>query len=234
MTRPLSQLKLFFVPKGRAPRTIQSGIFQGIRMELNLQHQTQYYLGLHERELYPWVQRFSKDIRAAVDIGVGEGEYAVYFLTKTPAEVVLAFEPNEACQAQTASNLILNRLSNHPRLKLLRKFLGSFDKNDTCTLDSYASLISSPCLIKMDVDGGELQVLRGARQILHMPDVRWIIETHTERLEEQCARVLSQAGYAVTIIPNAWWRIFIPEMRISQRGNFNRWLVATGHRDSQP
>ena len=34
---------------------------------------------------------------------------------------------------------------------------------------------------------------------------------------------LESAGYAVTVIKNAWWRVFVPEQRPIPH---NRWLVA--------
>jgi hypothetical protein len=58
----LSFVKRKFVSSERVPRTIVSGPFRGIRMNLDLSYQTQIYLGLFERETHPWLKRLSKEI----------------------------------------------------------------------------------------------------------------------------------------------------------------------------
>ena len=73
--RLLSSVKQKLVPAGIAPRVIQSGPFRGLKMELNLQGQTQVYLGLFEREVHPWVTELSQGIHTAIDIGSAQGEY---------------------------------------------------------------------------------------------------------------------------------------------------------------
>ena len=68
-----------------------------------------------------------------------------------------------------------------------------------------------------------MDVLRGADALIKRPQVRWIIETHTPKLERDCLAILQAAGYQTRVVPNAWWRVILPEMRIGH----NRWFVAT-------
>ena len=75
----------------------------------------------------------------------------------------------------------------------------------------------------MDVEGEEINILQGAVRLLESSQTRWIIETHSRQLEEDCISILKQAGFTTTIIPNAWWRIFVPEFRNLPH---NRWLTA--------
>src|SRR3981081_2829194 len=110
MVRVLSRVKQLVVPRGTAPRSIRSGPFRGLRMELDLTTQTQLYIGTFEREVYRWLQRFSAHIRSAIDIGSREGEYTLYFLAKTCADRVIAFEPEIAIHQRFMSNLELNNL----------------------------------------------------------------------------------------------------------------------------
>ena len=77
--RLVPAIKQLLVPGGRRPRVIRTGLFQGIKMELDLKHQTQLLFGLFERELHPWFRRLSIGIQTAIDIGSGEGEYALFF-----------------------------------------------------------------------------------------------------------------------------------------------------------
>jgi hypothetical protein len=229
MPRIASNIKQLIVPKGKAPRKIQFGIFKDLIISMDLASRTQLYLGLYERELYPWLEKLSSGIHTAIDIGANEGEYTLYFLAKTASKKILSFEPSLESQAQLRANLALNALDNDSRLELSAKFVTALDGENECTLDSYLATISSPCLIKMDVDGGEVDILRGANQLLKLPSVRWIIETHSQQLEEQCIEILNQAGFLTKIIPNSWYRLFIPELRPTH----NRWLVALTKNDAQ-
>jgi hypothetical protein len=65
--------------------------------------------------------------------------------------------------------------------------------------------------------------LRGTVGINKMPGVRWIIETHSLDLENGCIELLRSAGFQTRVIPNGWWRVFIPELRPIAH---NRWLAA--------
>ncbi len=219
----VSGLKNRFTPEERKPRKILAGPFQGIVMNLSLRTQAQFYAGLFERETHPWLQRLSKGVATAIDIGVAHGEHTIYFLTKTKAAHVLAFEPDESCIPFLRENLVLNGCRWSDRLQISTKFVGASDAAQEISLDSLAPSVHSPCIVKMDVDGAEEQILQGANSFNSLPAVRWLIETHSKPLEIACERMLKDAGFETRIIPNAWWRVFIPERR---PGGHNRWLAA--------
>lgn len=227
--RVISGIKQLIVRPGRRPREIKGGLIRGLNMHLDLASQTQRWLGLDERELYRWFKRVPEGIRTACDIGASEGMYTLYFLARTPAERVFAFEPSVEAREILESNLEINRLAGDPRLVLSAKFVGG-RKGDPnwISLDQALSSARSPCLIKMDIDGGEVDVLQSAPEILLHLRPFWIIETHSVELEQDCCRILRGAGYNTTIIPNAWWRCFVPELRPIPH---NRWLVAVPGND---
>jgi hypothetical protein len=221
--RPLSWLKNLVVPAGRKPRRIVFGPFQGITMALSLRHQTQIYLGLFEREVHPWLVRLSRAIHTAIDIGADSGEYTLYFAMRTNAARVLAFEPNPESLPQLQENLKLNSLAESSRLELSTAMVGESDGADKVSLDSLAGSMQLPCFIKMDVDGAEAEILKGAATLNGLGGVRWLIETHSKSLESQCLEQLKAAGFETRIIRNAWWRTLIPELRPIEH---NRWLAA--------
>ncbi|MFA6599587.1 MAG: hypothetical protein WCU74_01045 [Candidatus Omnitrophota bacterium] len=95
-------------------------------------------------------------------------------------------------------------------------------------LDNYCDQIVLPCLVKMDIDGAEMDALRGATKILGFHAVRWLIETHSLQLE-QCPEVFAETGFQAKVIKNAWWRCLIPEQRPIPH---NRWLVAVARKIS--
>lgn len=192
-------------------------------MELDLAHDTHRYLGLYERELHKWFRSFSDGIETAVDVGAAEGEYTLYFLMKTSAKKVFAFEPLEENRQIMLANLTLNHLAENERLFLSPRLVGREASAQMCTLDGIFSELATPCLIKLDVEGAEQGILEASRRVLELPGTRWIIETHSQQLEENCIKILKQYGYKTRIIKNAWWRFFWPEERPIAH---NRWLIA--------
>jgi hypothetical protein len=50
--------------------------------------------------------------------------------------------------------------------------LGISDTEQEIRLDSLATSVHTPCFIKMDVDGAEEQILKGAKAINALSDVR--------------------------------------------------------------
>jgi hypothetical protein len=219
----LSKMKAHVVPHGWKVYTIKSGIVGGMKMNLDLRHQTQIYLGLSEREIYSAMRRFSRDAMTTVDIGSAYGEYTLFFLQKTSARHVFAFDPDEGSRQNFYSNLLLNGFENDRRLHFSTKLVGERDDGSTIKLDSLIDSIESPCVIKIDVDGGELSVLRGAAGLTKMRDVRWVVETHSKALELGCLEFFRDAGYQSQIVENAWWRRIVPEQRPIEH---NRWLLA--------
>lgn len=192
-------------------------------MNLNLAHQTQIYLGLFERETHPWIRRFSENINTAIDIGAAYGEYSLFFLRNTTASQVYAFEPDAAMRSHLKNNLELNPKVNTRRFILSSEFLGGLNSKKAACLDTLAEHIALPCFIKMDVDGAEAEILSGATVINALPNVRWLIETHSVELERECMIELERFEFETKIVKNAWWRYFIPEQRPIAH---NRWLVA--------
>lgn len=222
--KALSTVKNAFVNERQEPRKIVAGPFRGIVMNLSLRTQSQVYLGLFERETYNWIRLFSKGIQTAIDVGAAYGEYTFYFALKTSAKRIYAFEPDKNCLPALEDGLGLNgRGEDAARVVVCTAFVGDAEVGNTVTLDSLANLIEPPCFIKVDVDGGEEAVLRGAKRLIALQGIRWLIETHSRVLEDTCIQILRQAGFNTKVVKNAWWRVFIPEQRPSAH---NRWLVA--------
>lgn len=217
-----AHFKNWLLPAGKSPRQIRMGILAGLTMQLDLTHQTQRWLGLQERELYGWIRRLSVGINTAVDVGANDGMYTLYFLAATCASRVLSFEPSAECLADLNENLTLNHFADD-RLKIVSKKVGSAIEDGWTTLDSCLTSIVPPCLVKVDIDGGEGEMFRGAQALLAQPGTRWIVEVHSKALEQECLHVLREAGYRTIVVPNAWWRHFVPELRPLE---LNHWLVA--------
>jgi hypothetical protein len=204
------------------PRRILTGEFRAITLEMSLQNGMQMWLGLFERETYPWLRKLAAGVRTGIDIGAANGEYTIYLLKKTAAKVFY-FEPDLKFLPILDRNLSLNGLKTSSRIVASTEYVDERPSPGVTQLDSMLQVIEGPCLIKMDVDGAEDRILRGAVLVNKLSGTRWLIETHSPQLEEVCVRILKAGGFDTRIIPNAWWRIIVPELRPVQK---TRWLAA--------
>lgn len=221
--RIVSRMKCRLLPRGAKPRAIRFGYGRGLTMDVDLQHRTQLLLGLYERELLPHLERQSSIANSAIDIGANEGFYSLAFLARSNIQNVIAVEPDSEARTLLGRNLALNPELDSTRLTIITDFVGSDRENGMETLDHLTRELRAPILVKLDVDGGELDVLQGSEALLSRLDSLWLIETHSWELENACIEFLEQRGYQTCIIPNAGYRAVIPENRQSAH---NRWLSA--------
>lgn len=214
----------YFLPRGRRPRTILSGLFAGIRMQLDLrQGELLIWAGLYEREIFAEMRRLAEGCRSTLDLGAAKGDLTIWALQRPGMEQVAAAEPLAAEREQLHANLALNNLAGTPRLRLHAGFAGQGSGPEWQTLDELAAGFTGPVLIKIDIDGPEAQVLDTGRQTLTQLDCRLLIETHSPEAEAGCLERLGALGYQTRIISPAWWRVIIPEHRPIPH---NRWLSA--------
>jgi len=220
----LRRVKNKLFKPGVQPLAIRSGPFAGVIMNLDLGSQTQKYMGWYEHELHRWVRRYQSDIKTLIDVGSEAGVYTMFALLRTGADKVLAFEPNPVVRDSMRQNFALNNLKiADPRLVWSESFVGNENASPIVSLNQVAGAAAGPILVKLDIEGGEIDALHGAGALLARKDVRWLIETHSVECENGCLELLKAAGLTVKIVKNAWWRLFIPEHRAIP---LNRWVVA--------
>jgi hypothetical protein len=221
--RLLRSAKRAAVPKGVAPRRIKFGPARGIVMNIDLQHQTQLLLGLYERELHSALTTHMRFVSCALDLGSHDGYYTLIFQTFPNVRKILAVEAEPSQISRLRSNLTINHLLDDSRIAIHQTFVGDTDSPNSTTIDTLIDDLDGPYFVKMDVEGAELSVLRGAQHLLQRRNSAWLLETHSEALEQDCERFFQQFQYRTRIIPNAKYRTLIPEQRSPIH---NRWLLA--------
>lgn len=206
-----------------------------------------YYLGSSEPETAQFLARFLRAGMAFWDVGAHIGEFSVLASRQIGANGrVDAFEPNPKLSRLICRTIEANQLANvtvhsqavtdqsgvaefvidpEPSISHMRTPKEESAVTSTITVstlplgDFHLQCGYSPHLIKIDVEGAEKMVLRGAQSLLQLPPETapvWI----TEFAPENCARYLYH--------PDELLNEFI------RHGYQNFWLTPSGLADAEP
>lgn len=154
------------------------------------------------------------------DIGANVGYYSILASRLVgPAGKIAAFEPLVRNLSYLHRHVELNRADNIRLLPFAlssentilsfstgpNSAMGHLELNGggdvlvpTVTLDEIAERLGLiPDVMKMDVEGAEMEVFRGAERILSEARPTIFLSTHSPELREQCLALLKDYGYSV-------------------------------------
>ena len=206
---------------GTQPRQIRMGLLKGMAFEIDAASKKQRLVGLEEKEIEPHIRNIAVPARTAIDVGANDGWYAAYFASRPNIAKVIACDPDQQVIEMMQRNLKLNGLESKVAVHTI--FVGSNQEPPGQTLDQLAANERGPFAIKIDVEGAELDVLKSGANTLVNEECHLVVETHRADLERDCLAYLGELGYRTAVIPNGWYRRFVPERRPLPH---NRWLVA--------
>lgn len=216
----VNRMKSVVVPHGYRPRRLVTGPGRGLRMNLDLTFQTRLWLGLYETELNSTLRQLCRPGRKAFDIG-GQFGYDALILAKLTGGPVVTVDCEdfsiEAMRANIALNPDLRDRVTPRKASIAAK---SDPDKDLLSIDDLAEQTFAPELLKIDIEGGELDALNGATRVLELVRPDLLIEVHTAELEQQCMLLLHDLDYQLELIDQRRW---FPDYRPTEH---NRWLVA--------
>lgn len=181
-----------------------------------------YWLGIYEKDK---AKHFAGQIlpgQVVYDVGAHVGYYALLAATRVgPAGHVWAFEPVPENFAYLQQHIELNHISNttcvqtavadvsgttHFRMGGTRSTGKLSTQGELAvsmlSLDDLVdrSQALPPHVIKMDVEGAEIQALEGARNLLMRAHPKIYVATHSEALHKACMEFLMGMNYQVTVL----------------------------------
>lgn len=219
-----------YLSKTPVPLTILAGPFRGSRIILNPQHAKRLVLGAYEHILNSWLTQVLAQVEVVWDVGANNG-YFTYGCAHTIKRLnpsaninVIAFEPglNGDCAALTTPATWEQYKGIN--LEFIPLLVGSQIDASTVTLDSAYSdrpqLHNKKSLIKVDVEGAELEVLEGAKSLLAHPN-HWVVEIHGDHLVDPVTSFFTYADREFEILKDKPHWLFGSEPRTIKTS----WLV---------
>lgn len=217
-----ARIKGWIFGRSPRPRRIRVGLLRGWRFVVDPLEKSQRLVGLDEKEIAPPIRAAAARSRTAVDVGAHDGWYATFFASRPNISRVIACDRNPRVMERLLENVRLNGLAGKVDVHVTS--VGRPGAPGFRSLDDLLTSEAPPFVIKVDVDGGEADVLASGATVLREQDCSLIVETHSLELERTCIDYLRGLGYHSTVIPNGWYRRFIPELRTIPH---NRWFVAS-------
>lgn len=219
MIRSLKQLML---PDRPCWMPIVCGPFRGARVMLRPRVSLRKVFGVYEHELNTWIERALDRIHRVIDVGANDGYFTFGCLAamkrrRLPIDIV-AFEPQEYHVNDLRSSIEKSR---SPGIFLIPKYCGAVCDDTMATLDSLAANDRENTLIKIDIEGAELDALQGARTWIH-PSNLFLIEVHRESLEKPIRELFQANGCGLERIDHDPHWLLGEERRDGE----NFWLVS--------
>ncbi len=206
---------------GPQPRSILFGPGRGSKFIVDPASKAQRILGLDEAEIASTFRNAVKRATTFIDVGASDGYYPILALRMNPSVETIGCEMHGPLEEQARENYRLNFPSENRSFTWIAKPVGLGEGQ--VVLDELTEGRPGPILVKIDVDGVEIDVLDSAERLLSRDDGAFLIETHSAALEQGVIALLEAKGYGCRIIKNAWWRAAIPEARPIE---LNRWVFA--------
>jgi hypothetical protein len=226
------RLAKLLLPNCILPVKVLRGPFRSARVCLNPGHSLRKIFGLYEYELNQWLEEALHGVVRVVDVGANDGYFtfgcaAAFHRLKKTGEI-FAFEPQDAAYAQLVASerLRVNRdSSDDVKITIRKLFVGSAEGEDRTTLDALMRELSltegEGTLIKVDVEGAEMEVIKGARSCLQ-PSNLFVIEVHKEKFLAELKEIFAESGHDLIQINQRP----LPFLGREDRDKENWWLAS--------
>lgn len=180
--------KRLLIPNTVHPIRILRGPFRGAIICMNPRDNLRKIFGFYEHELNKWLERVLLQVDTVLDVGANDGYFtfgcaAAFRRLGKPAEII-SFEPQA-----TVIKLLQASLRSQPvstsHIIVQQTLVGRLDEPGTTTLNEAGRRLLRPpssqpprrALVKIDVEGAELDVIEGASEWLR-PEHFFLIEVH--------------------------------------------------------
>ena len=193
-------LKLL-LPKRPMPTRIWRGPFRGACIVMNPRDSLRKILGVYEHELNPWLEQALRRVTRVLDVGANDGYFtfgcAAAFRRLGKAGEIVAFEPQPEHVLKLRES-VKDQPASPTQITLVQSLVGLREAPGMTTLESIHWSTNGEktrigALVKIDVEGAEMEVLAGAPSWLR-PENLFVIEVHEKEFLETIPRLFAARG----------------------------------------
>ena len=203
---------------------IWRGPFRGARLVMSPRYSQRKILGLYEHENNGWLEKALRRVSRVLDVGANDGYFtfgsaAALRRHKIKGEII-AFEPQiqhvETLRASVAAEHLLD-----VHFEVVHASVGREVHGGMTTLDALSRADREHTLIKIDVEGAELDVIAGAQLWMNSSNL-FLIEVHKEEYLDQLKQAFADHGLKLLQVNQR----LLPLLGREQRDLANWWLVS--------
>lgn len=210
--------RIFHLLPADLPITIPTGVNRGFRWFRGAANAPEW-MGTYELSKQKVIGGFDLRGKTVFDVGANAGFYTMAFSRLVgPEGAVFAFEPLGRNCDKIVRHLAMNRITNarlvqcaladRPGFSAFQLGLSDFEGKiaasgryivPTSTLDAIIADVSgsAPDLVKIDVEGAEASVLRGAGKLMSERKSVLLIALHGTDSQIECFEILQSHGYLI-------------------------------------
>lgn len=213
------------LPNHPVPTRIWRGPFRGARIVMNPRDSLRKIFGLYEHELNDWLEQALRRVTRVVDVGANDGYFtfgcAAAFKRLGKSGEIIAIE-NQDQHIVKLRRSVEEQGKTNVTYQLVQAYAGREDRPGFVTLDSLGKAgEQTNALVKIDVEGAEVDVVEGGRKWMH-PSNCFVIEVHEERFLPQLKEIFAAQGHALLQVDQRP----VPVLGREERELNNWWLVS--------
>ncbi|MEM7600659.1 MAG: FkbM family methyltransferase [Verrucomicrobiota bacterium] len=199
---------------------ILSGPFRGTPIVVDWRGGKRKWLGIYEREVSFWWSERVASTDLFYDVGASDGYFTcgVAYHMRCNSRVY-AFDPGLASTGLVRA--ISHKAFSQVKFTLLDRSIGNTNSKTTDTLDSFYEDPADNAIVKVDVEGAELDVLAGATRFLENDRIHWNVEIHGQHRLDLVENVFKSYGKEFRVIYPQPHFFFGSELR----PEWTAWLV---------
>lgn len=205
---------------------VYAGPLRGMTLHIDPRVQADVVVGAYERRLSRYVSGILRPGDVAFDVGSHLGYFGILMATAVgESGKVVCFEPDPGLRDALQENVTRNRTMIPADVAVASLAIGAergttafetgghstrgrlADSGDVdveaITLDDAAARFGTPHFVKVDVEGHEVDVLTGGRELVASRAAVFGIEIHSRELGDACLSLLEKAGYECRFMKEA-------------------------------
>ena len=212
------------LPDRPVPMRVWRGPFRGARVVMRPRYSLRKVAGLYEHELNGWLSTALDRVTRVLDVGANDGYFtfgcAAAFRRRGVHGEIIAFEAQEQHVAELKAG-IANQQSGGVAIDVRHCYVGKTSGGQFRALDDLDIADRTRTLIKLDVEGAEMDVMAGAASWI-APSNAFVIEVHKREYIDRLQAMFLARGVRLQLVEQQP----LPLLGREEREMDNWWLVS--------